>query len=516
MNALREVQASGQKNRELIQHIAFQILEEGVKNSDKDTQLMSLLAAAIACHDKANKILEAGAVSENPEIQLAALQIGQKMPSSVGSKIALNMTSSPHAIIRLEALFYLAKEKHPSVQGHIESLIAKVPSELHPVFPQFYAVLGTPKAMRQLRRMMNDTNEVVRLASIVAATEHGRDDLLPQIRSLGKHPNAKQQEACATALGRLGDDQSAPLLRKQLESKVDTVQIAAATALEALGHEEARDVLFQHANKGNLYAITSLGKVPGSEEVLFKLLKNPQTGVRLNASLALLERRDPRCVRGIQEILIPNARDLAVATQTSPGHGLNAWKVIPSLHATLAENPIAVELALNVKEEILRKCRDLPEEAFLEIAERLFQVKNNALIPTLIPLLENLSSPSAIALLKQKQEQVGAPLIRNYCNLALFRLGEEGPYENNLKRWLAETAQIDCIQMRANLEKPKGFRSSPFLLTPREASQLFLASVEALAGKYDERGIDMLLDLMVNGNPKNRYVLAGLLIRATQ
>jgi len=43
-----------------------------------------------------------------------------------------------------------------------------------------------------------------------------------------------------------------------------------------------------------------------------------------------------------------------------------------------------------------------------------------------------------------------------------------------------------------------------------------LQSFEAIAEKHDLEGIDILLDAIHDGNEKNRYALAGLLLKALQ
>ena len=65
--------------------------------------------------------------------------------------------------------------------------------------------------------------------------------------------------------------------------------------------------------------------------------------------------------------------------------------------------------------------------------------------PLLIKLLCNMQTPATIALLKEQQQKTGAPFIRNYCNLALFIINEEGPYEENLRKWVAEQHDTEII-----------------------------------------------------------------------
>jgi HEAT repeat protein len=169
-----------------------------------------------------------------------------------------------------------------------------------------------------------------------------------------------------------------------------------------------------------------------------------------------------------------------------------------------------------MRESCLRAAANLPDGAFLSLADAVLAEQQNDLVPAAVNMLENLGSDDAIALLKKYQQKVGAPLVRNSCNLALFRLGVEGPYAEALQAWVEEQADIDLIRFRAMVPRELNEQGSSHLLTPEESSRLFLTSVESLAARQDDRGVNVLLTLIRDGNPKNRYALAGLLIRTIQ
>ena len=54
---------------------------------------------------------------------------------------------------------------------------------------------------------------------------------------------------------------------------------------------------------------------------------------------------------------------------------------------------------------------------------------------------------------------------------------------------------------------------SPYQLTPEETSGFLIEALDALSQKREERNIVYLLTLMKDGHPKNRFALAGLLLR---
>ena len=211
-----------------------------------------------------------------------------------------------------------------------------------------------------------------------------------------------------------------------------------------------------------------------------------------------------------------NGRDLGFVKQQSLGHSLSAWRAIPSAQQNFEENPFLYELSIAMREAALTKALDLPEKDFLQLANLLFEVHQNDLVPRLVHLLENLRTPAAIEILKRQQQKIGAPLIRNYCNLALYRMKEEGPYGTNLRNWITSKQHLDLIQFRTFLPWEMRSEDSHHQLTAKEMSQLLIESVEALAQTQDEVSIETLLEAIQNGNPKNKYALAGLLMRAIQ
>ncbi len=159
---------------------------------------------------------------------------------------------------------------------------------------------------------------------------------------------------------------------------------------------------------------------------------------------------------------------------------------------------------------------DLDEDVFLDIASLVLSSHQNDLVPSLVRLLENMQTPLAIELLKSYRERIGSPLVRAYCNLALYRLREKGPYEETLIGWIKNEKKTELIKFRPFVPWSIHQQTSQFQLTPEEKSRLLIESFQALAERRENKGIDELLEIIKTGNPKNRYPLAGLLIRATE
>lgn len=510
------VEQLGHHDLELIQQMGVGLLEQGSRSSELEVQVLTLFGAGIAIDEKVLYILEDGLRSPQPQLQLIALNFLTRYQSDRADEMIGRAMSSNYLPIRLEAVYQMALKKMPAAVGQIEALMSKVDPELHPLFPQLFALVGTSQATRILRRLMSHPNEGVRIAAVLSAAKAGRDDLLPGIRILATHHAAAQQEACATALGILKDEVSVPRLEILAGTGMPTVRLAALQALYRLGRHNVRADIESIAREGDPFAIMALGEIPGSEDALFKLTEHPNINVRANAALSLLKSRDVRCLKPLCEFLIKDSRDLAITEVTSQGQSLNAVKVIPSAQQNCKEDPSVAELTLNAREEIIHEALVLSENDFLRLAHTLFEARQNDLVPALVEALEKLQSANAIALLKLHQQKTGAPLIRNYCNLALFRLKEEGPYADNLRSWVAAQRQEELIRFRPVLPWSKRGTSSTYQLTPDETSRLLVEALEAFAQSQESKGIDVLIDAIQYGNVKNKYALAGLLIRAAQ
>lgn len=507
-------QQSGHHDLELLQKLGLVLIDQGWRNQDPEVQVLTIFGAGISTNEKTLYILEGGLRSPFPQIQLVALNLLSKFQHDDADDILNKALGANHLLVRIEALSYLAEKKHPKAVAQIEALMSKVDEKILPLFPKLFAMVGDATSIKNLKKLLNHATQEVRIAAILSAAKFDRDDLLPQIRTLASHHEIPQQEACAIALGLMHDDTSIPRLEKMMNSSSNNVRLAALQALYRLGKHEVKVHIEEMAQSSNLFAAAALGDINGSEPLLRKLLSDKQIQVRINACLALLKRQDPACLPFLKEILIYDSRDLCFDKVTSIGGGLTAWKAVPSGRQNFQGDNLAFEVSLNMREMALKQALDLSEKDFLQIANILFEHQQNELIPTLVDLLENLQSPEAIALLKKYRHKAGAPLVRNYCNLALFSMGEEGPYADQLKDWVLKQQKMELIRFRPCLPW-EAREESKYELTPEETSRLLVDTFEAFARSQNDKGISVLLEAIAHGNDKNKYALAGLLIRAT-
>lgn len=507
-------EALGHPDYDLLQQIGLSLLDYGAASSDPETQVMAIFGAGVATNDRATHILTQGLSSQNPQIRLASLGLVAQQRTDTTDELVKRAINSPDALIRFEAISLLAQMKHPAAVGQAEALMIKLPPAVWFLFADIFATIGDARATRQLRRLMNHSDSTARIAAIIAAADHGRDDLLPQIRQLATHSDPSQQEACALALGVLGDQGSLDKLKQLADSRHTQVRLAASLSLYLLGKHEYADRIKKMAADGNVLAIFTLGKVKGSEELLARLAASDNIQIQTNATLALLALRDKRCLPGLQRILFSDHRGIAYAKIASHGKILTAWKAVPK--ANLEEVMGGLALSSRMREEALAAALELPENDFLALADSVLDRQESDLVPITITALENLDNDDAIAILKKHQQKLGAPLVRNYCNLALVRLGIEGPYKDALQHWVYDQCHVDMIRFKPLEASEIPISGNTYELTPEETSKLLISAVECLASRQDDHGVETLLHIIRDGNPKNRYAIAGLLIRTIQ
>lgn len=501
---------------EVLSQLGTLILEEGLRSDDPEKQLISMFGASIAGFSSVG-VLEAGINARDPQIQIAAMHLVGQFQDDRCDQLLLKAMSSEFLPLRMEAGYLLAARKHRAAVGHIEALMYRLPPQLRVYFPEFFALIGTSDAIGVLRKLMEDPQLMVRVAAVLSAAMYQRDDLLPTIRSLSTHLNVAEQEACSTALGYLKDSKAMTQLKKLAKSPSTSVQLAASRSLYLLGDSSVESQIFALAKAKDPFAICVLASIPGSEDLLAELAESDDLQIRLNATLSLLSRKDPRAAPHLLTFLCRDSRDLGFQPQFSVGSSLRAWKVIPSI-AHQKDKQAMYDLSaisMNLREVMLKESLELPEPVFLRLAAHIFASRQNDLIPLLVSLLQNAQSPNAIALLQQQATKPGAPFIRTYCHLALYRLKQQGPHEHFLRDWMEHQKKSELIRFRPMLTRDQKM-SDAFDLTPEENSRLLIETYQAFAERNDARSIDTLIEVIKEGNPKNRPALAGLLLRAIQ
>ena len=101
--------------------------------------------------------------------------------------------------VRFEALYQLILRKAKSAMGQAESLSNLLPPQFRPFFVEFYAIYASQSSIQRLKQLFNDKDVNVRIAAIMSAAHHGRDDLLVNIRSAMTHADPTVKETSAAA-----------------------------------------------------------------------------------------------------------------------------------------------------------------------------------------------------------------------------------------------------------------------------------------------------------------------------
>jgi HEAT repeat protein len=507
----------GYHDFDLLHQMAQIILKKGMESDDFETQLLSLYGSSIAGQSLSLELLEKGIKSPKVEVQLAAVQFMGQLNDTHANELLIKAMGSESPMVRLEAGWHLATTKHPKATGLIEALMYKLPSEYWDYFPQFFALIGTKDAISLLKQLMENQNPRVRIESLVSAAQNRRDDLIPKIRSHATHSHAGEQEAAIAALGCLNDSYSVPFLHQLAKNSPSNVELACYYSLYTLGDLSAQEKIEKLALEGNLFAITQLGNMQGTNEILNQLLKNPNEQIRFNAALALLERRDPLCLGIIEEMVFRNIHDLGFSMVTTPGGSYHYWKTIYSLKQQQRKNlQDLYASSFYLREAIVRQSVELPEQSFLMLAKKIFTSGELEMVPILTALLANHNTLSSIELLKINAEKAGSPSIRAYCNLALFQVRESDIYYKRILDWIYQAKNTPMIQFKPMVSLDKRLANSSYELTPEESSQLLIDSCLTVARHNTPESIDLILSLLKEGHPKNRYVLAGILLQAIQ
>lgn len=517
MQRYREsVLQTGRYDFEVLQKMGLILLEKGIQSEDPQIYFMTLIGAGLSGSFGALDILEKGLDHPDPQIQLVSLHFISQFNEDKTTDLLNKAMSSNHLSTRMEAAFYMALKKHPLAVGQIEGLMSRLPPVFKPYFPPFFALIGTADANATLRRLLEDPDPQVRVESILNTARSERDDFLPLLRKKLFHFHIAELEASAFAVGILKDSSSLGRLKKLANSSNDSVKIAAGRALFHLGDRSCVPVLENLAQKHNLFAISVLGEIDGTESVLKNLLQSEDFHVRINAAISLLHLKDPACLEALLDILIMDVRSLAFQPLSSLGRTQMSLKAIPSAELRSKDPTLNLGFSLAIREQLLKETIQLPEAAFLKIAKVILERHQNDLVPTLIHLLENLRTDGAIELLKMGTRKLTSPLIRDYCYLSLYRLKQEGPYEEYINYWVMHQKEADLIQLRPPLSWEYRLEQPDYTLTPNETSHLLIESFLSIANQRDEKSIAFLLEAIQLGNPINRYALMGLLMRATE
>ncbi len=507
-------------SNDVLEELGAKLIERGFAQNDLQEMLLSLYGVGLALNERVLGFTQGAILCNHPLIELAAIKVLDFYNTDGANALLEKALQSDYLPIRLEAVYALAKKKHPRAYAHTEALFAKVDYEFRPLFPELFAEIDTPEALMQLKKLFHDQDPNVRLHALLGSITLSSGYFLDEITASFHDASPAIQEAACMAMGSVHSQAGRCLLEEQLHSPYPEVALTAATQLARYGSDSACEIIKQYAEKDNLFAIAALRDIATGDELLYQKMHSESLQVRINATKALLSRQDPRALMGLPTWLLHTPQDLVFTQVLSPGQALSYYKATASALEHFKDNGYYFEASLRLREECLASCSELPEEAFLEVARLIFASHQYDLIPTLMQLLENIQTEECIQLLRQESQRLGSPFIRAYAQLALFRLGTSGPYEDAVYDWIKAHANCDMFEMRPLLpwQALLGISQTKnrYTLTLQEQSRLLVESCQAVAQNQSQKSIQSLLLAIKDGNPKNRALLAGLLMRAAQ
>ncbi len=499
---------------EILQKMSLILLKNGANSSDVEIQKLSMFGAGLSASNISLDILEIGLKSLDLETQLLSLHFISLLNDNKTDFLLSQAMRSDFLPTRLEAAYHMAQRKHPHAIGQIESLMMKLPVFLKPFFPHLFALIGTDDATKYLLRFLNDSNSDVRLETILSIANLNRDDLLSHIRKKLPNSTIGEKEAIFYAFYKLKDSSTIKDIKRLASSNIENVRLSALRALYHLGDVSKKADIEKLAMDNNLFAISILKDIPGSENTLKKLLKSKNKLIKVNAAISLLGLKDSSCLDILKTILIDDSKDTTLQPFFSVGRTMMYFKIVPL--AVYKVKDIKQDPSLVIRESLLKEALELNEDDFLSLIKSIYDAPQSDLIPMATSLLENLASEKVNEFLKEKAKFSNIPLIRDYANLALYRLKEKGPYESYIANWIANQNEDIVIQLNINPEKKTENNQNIYSLTKEESTRLLLEMFIALSSKQDETSLKIIVSAIKKTNPKNRYALAGMLIRATQ
>lgn len=508
----------GKHDPEILSQMSFILLEQGIKKTKLEPQLVALYGASLADVEILLDLCESGARSEHPSTQVVSIQLASQIQDERADKLLIDALYSPYLGIRMEAAFGLCAKKHRSAIGHAESLMAKLPPVFKGFFTEMFAMSGSAEGDRILKKIMHDKLLNNRTAAFLAAAKYQRDDFISDLRIAASHKNPSEQEASVSALGFLKDSASEELLNELSKNEDEEVRLSALRSLLFLGKTDVIKEIEQLAEDGNLFAIQTLGQFPEKSSVLPALTKSKDKTIMYNAALSLLSQKDKKCLPVIKTMLSAQKLDIGYLPFFSKGRSFYYFKPIYSLsiHAKKQKNPELVAQALALSYRVLEQCLELDEDSFLDIANYVFSQNLKTLVPHTIKLLCNLSTDKAKKFLSENSEKVGSPLIRHFCHLGLYQINGSKYSYDKLVEWIKSHYKTEMIRFNPVLSKTNTEANLRFDLTPEESSALLIESYMRIIDKQTDEGIDLLLDGLKNGHDNNTGLLAGLLLKAIE
>ena len=495
-----------------LEELSARLFQQVASSEDLDAVIMTLLATT-ACHHPLSRTISGMLIrSGNPIIQLSAVQALSSLNTSEADEILTEALRSDYVAVRLEAAWKIAAKRSPQAFVQIDALSHKLPESFRPCLPELYAVEGSLNSIHRIRQLLIDPDDDVVIESLIAVGQYriiGCDDLL---LSMDPHSPAVL-EALAFSLRSVDSEESRARLHLLADHSCPCVRIQAALTLVAFGEPGYLSTIHDCAAAGDLFAVAALSEC--REPLAADDFTDPSRPFRMNVSLALLNQKDIRCVKGLKELIsLPD--DEVLYHSISVGHSLWYWDAAAIDSFDASARPVLKEQALVAKELLLVRSLDLSEEAFAEVARAVFVEDRIDLFPCLVQLLENQRSDAAVDILRQESLRVGAPYHRAFAMLSLVRLGIEQD-EKNLTSILDFARERDGPSWRPPLPWFAFTRADerPTSQQAAASAELYIGALQALSMLGTDAAVDTLSAELSKAPKKYLPFVAASLLHAT-
>ena len=133
--------------------------------------------------------------------------------------------------------------RHGFREGYAQALEQLSQSDLRDEAVTAIAAIGEPKAIPELRRIWQTSNDLAwNAAAIRALARLGQQEITPKLLEIARTPGDPLADSALVGLGDLGSPEALPIIREALNSRRDPVVIAAArAATELLARPEFKD-----------------------------------------------------------------------------------------------------------------------------------------------------------------------------------------------------------------------------------------------------------------------------------
>lgn len=520
INKYREfVKKTGDHNFKLLREMCLVMIENAVSWGDEQDSLRALIAMEIAQEDSFSHHLGKLIQSRYYPVQAKTLSLLKGINNEYSEMLIKSCLSSNFIMLRLEALSILVQKHHESALGQVEALMNMVHKHYHPIFVDFYALAGTKYAISVLKKMINDQDLNLNLATIMATRQYQIEEMIPNLRHSLTHTSPIIQEAAASALGSFSDQFSVSKLKALTTSGHDETRLAALLALFNMDHTQHKAEIVSLAKNGNLFAIGALAKMKNTEKALREIYFSDDNNYRINSALALLEKKNPVCIPVIRDLISLDSNVFYIEPTYSPGRMFSALKLKPLSTVERKEMiPMLQAQTVMIQNQLLSRTIDLPRKRFMEVIDNIFDRKRNHLIPTAIALLENFDDEEAKNYLKERSKTPGAPFIRTACHLSLWKSTKQEVHKEAVTSWIKQFGKHEMIsfEQKNTQNSEKNSHLSEYELSLEEKSHLLIQAFLNICLSHEKAGLDSILEAMIDGHEKNRVPLAGVLLKTIQ